>query len=170
MHTNLVPVAADGSEGCRNHPACRHWIWNYGWPRCEACPSGASNDNDLLFDDRRIDVPLPAFLSECRTRFAMSLAYAALHSRPDAERLGDFVGRVIDQSDAVVIDHDGIAFDFSRMDIAEMFSDVSWNDRFIRAKLICMWRDESPIIAARIKLLWIALALVDPPAAIDVLN
>ena len=170
MHTNLVPVVAGGSNGCRSYPACRHWIWSYGWPRCEACPSGASNDNDLLFDSRRIDVPPPAFLAECRTRFAMSLAYAALHSRPDAERLGDFVGRVIDQSDAVVIDHDGIAFDFSRMDIAEMFSDASWNDRFIRAKLICMWRDESPIIAARIKLLWIALALVDPPAAHDVLN
>ncbi len=170
MHTNLVPVAADGSDGCLNHPACRHWIWNYGWPRCEACPSVPTNDNELFFDDRRIDVPPPAFLAECRTRFAMSLAYAALHSRPDAHRLGEFVGRVIDQSDAVVIDHDGIAFDFSRMDIAEMFSDVSWNDRFIRAKLICMWHDESPIIAARIKLLWITLALVDPPAAIDVLN
>lgn len=169
MHTKIVPVVADGSDGCRSYPACRHWIWNYGWPRCEACPSGASNDNDLLIDDRRIDVPPPAFLNECRTRFAMSLAYAALCSRPDARRLGEFVERVIDQSDAVVLDHDGIAFDFSRMGIAEMFSDVNWNDRFIRAKLICMWSDESPLIAARIKLLWIALALIDAPAAHDTL-
>jgi hypothetical protein len=169
MHTNLVPVAADGSEGCHNHPACRHWIWNYGWPRCEACPSVPSNGNHIEDCDRRIDVPPPAFLAECQTRFAMSLAYAALHSRPDAHRLGNFVERVIDQSDVVVIDHDGIAFDFSRMDIAEMFSDVSWNDRFVRAKLTCVWDYEHPIIAARIKLLWIALALVDPPAAHDVL-
>lgn len=169
MHTSLVPVAAGGSSGCPNHPACSHWIWNHGWPRCGACPSGASNDHEILFYERRIDVPPPNFLIECRTRFAMSLAYAALHSRPDAHRLGEFVERVIDQSDAVVMDHDGIAFDFSRMEIAEMFADVSWNDRFTRAKLNCVWIDEEPIISARIKLLWIALALIDAPAAHDTL-
>lgn len=169
MHTNLVPANAGGSRGCPSFPACSHWIWNHGWPRCGACPSDPSNDNEIFFCERRIDVPPPNFLFECRTRFAMSLAFAALPTRLDASTLGEFVERVIDTNDAIVIDHDGIVFDFRRMDIAAMFSCVVWNDRFLKAKLNCVWINEEPIISARIKLLWIALALIDAPAAHDTL-
>lgn len=169
MHTNLVPVATGGSSGCPNHPACSHWVWNYGWPRCGACPSGASNDNEIFFSERRINVPPLNFLHECRTRFALSLAFAALPMRLDASTLGEFVERVIDASDVNVIDHDGIAFDFHRMDIVSMFSCAVWNERFLKAKLACVWIDEKPIISARIKLLWIALALIDPAASDDTL-
>lgn len=169
MHTSLVPVAAGGSSGCPNHPACSHWIWNHGWPRCGACPSDPSNDNEILFCERRIDVPPPSYLIECRTRFAMSLAFAALPSRIDPEDLGEFVERVIDDSDAIVIDSDGVPFDFGRMDIRQMFTEAEWNAQFLGAKLHCVWIDEATIISARIKLLWIALALIDPASAHDTL-
>ena len=99
----------------------------------------------------------------------MSLAFAALPLRIAAPDLGSNVERVIAASDAAVIDHDGIAFDFGRMDIDAMFSCINWNERFLKAKLNCVWTNEEPIIAARIKLLWIALALIDPPAAHDTL-
>lgn len=169
MHNSLLPVAAGGSSGCPTYPSCSHWIWNHGWPRCATCPSTASNDNEIFFCERRIDVPPPALLLECRTRFAMSLAYAALPASIVAPGLGDFVEAVIDESDAIVIDHDGVPFDFHRMDIAAMLSCLEWNSRFLKARLTCVWIDEEPIISARIKLLWITLALLDPAAAHDTL-
>lgn len=169
MHTNLVPSSPAGSSGCPSFPACTHWIWNHGWPRCEACPSGESNDDEPDLWERRIDVPPPLYLIECRTRFAMSLAYAALPTRIDATGLGNFVKEVIRRSDVIVVDYDGIPFDFQRMDIYEMFTDFIWNDSFLKAKLTCVWNNEEPIIAARIKLLWIALAIIDEGSAQDTL-
>lgn len=131
------------------------------------------NDRNGLRGPDIIYVPSPAILREAFTIFNLAIEYARIQPRISRRRLVDWVYDRIIGCEAVVIDHDGIEIDLLRVDVDGIFGDdysASWAGDFLGGRVRPRRLAASPKIAARIKLLWIALALVDPPAAIDVLN
>jgi hypothetical protein len=76
-------------------------------------------------------------------------------------------------SNAVVIDHDGIEIDLHRTDVDGIFGDdtsATWSGDFLSGRLRPRKLAAAQKITARIKLLWIALAVHDPIAAQSVLD
>jgi hypothetical protein len=112
-------------------------------------------------------------LREAFTIFNLAIEYARIQPRISRRRLVDWVYDRIIACEAVVIDHDGIEIDLLRVDVDGIFGDdysASWAGDFLAGRVRPRRLAASPRIAARIKLLWIALAAHDPAAAKSVLN
>ncbi|MEQ1550306.1 hypothetical protein [Sphingorhabdus sp.] len=120
-----------------------------------------------------IYVPSAEILRETYTIFNLAIAYAGIAPRVSRRRLIDWVYDRIIECEAVVIDHDGIEIDLHRVDVDGIFGDdcsASWAGDFLAGRVHPRKLAASPKIAARIKLLWIALAAHNPAAAKDVLR
>lgn len=120
-----------------------------------------------------IYVPNPAVLREAYTIFNLAIEYARIQPRITRRRLIDWVYDRVIECNAVVIDYDGIEIDLLRIDVDGIFGDDysgSWAGDFLAGRMRRRRLGASPKIAARIKLLWIALAAHDPAAAQSVLN
>ena len=120
-----------------------------------------------------IYLPPARILRETYTIFNLAIAYAGITPRISRRRLIDWVYDRIIGCEAVVIDHDGIEIDLLRVDVDGIFGDdysASWAGDFLGGRVRPRRLAASPKIAARIKLLWIALAAHDPAAAKSVLN
>lgn len=116
-----------------------------------------------------IIAPPAQLLDDKRVRFGICFAYAAIPLLATPDKLGSFVERVITQTNITVIDDDGIAFDFERMDVAGLFACPHWNKSFLRMRSNLIF-DKRQIVAARFKILWIVLAMLDPEIATDILT
>ena len=120
-----------------------------------------------------IYVPSAEILRETYTIFILAIAYAGIAPRVSRRRLIDWVYDRIIECEAVVIDHDGIEIDLHRVDVDGIFGDdysASWAGDFLAGRVRQRKLAASQKIAARIKLLWIALAAHNPAAAQDVLR
>jgi hypothetical protein len=120
-----------------------------------------------------IYVPSADILHETYTIFNLAIAYAGIAPRVSRRRLIDWVYDQIMGCEAVVIDHDGIEIDLHRVDVDGIFGDdysASWAGDFLAGRVRPRKLAASQKIAARIKLLWIALAAHNPAAANDVLR
>lgn len=120
-----------------------------------------------------IYVPSASVLREAYTIFNLAIEYARVQPRISRRRLVDWVYDRIIECEAVVIDHDGIEIDLHRVDVDGIFGDdysASWAGDFLAGRVRPRKLAASQKIAARIKLLWIALAAHNPAAANDVLR
>lgn len=122
-----------------------------------------------------IYAPRAELLREAMTRFNLSLAYAAITPRLSRRRLADFVFDQYVGFAGIVIDHDGYALDLLAMDVDAILGgddDPSWSwcGDFLSARVRVPQQNAAMKIAARYKLLWIALAIHNPAAARDVLR
>jgi hypothetical protein len=120
-----------------------------------------------------IYVPPERVLREAMTIFNMAVAYAGISPRISRRRLIDWVYDRLMETDAVVIDHDGIEIDLHRTDVDGIFGDdasASWAGDFLGGRLRPRKLSAAPKVTARLRLLWIALAVHDPAAARDVLR
>jgi hypothetical protein len=122
-------------------------------------------------------VPREDYLREAMTRFNLSLAYAAIKPKISKRRLADFVFDQFIEFDGIVIDNDGVQIDIlnPNVDVDAIFGgddDPSWSwcGDFLSARLRVPQQNAAQKIAARYKLLWIALAIYNPSAARDVLS
>jgi hypothetical protein len=120
-----------------------------------------------------IYVPSAAVLRETYTIFNLAVEYARIQPRISRRRLVDWVYDRIIGCEAIVIDHDGIEIDLLRVDVDGIFGDdcsASWAGDFLAGRVRRRRLAASRKVAARIKLLWIALAAHDPAAARSILN
>lgn len=120
-----------------------------------------------------IYVPSPAVLREAYTIFNLAVEYARIEPRISQRGLVEWVNNRIISCEAIVIDHDGVEIDLLRVDVDGIFGDDysgSWAGDFLGGWSRPRKLAASSKIAARIKLLWIALAAHDPAAAKSVLN
>lgn len=134
---------------------------------CRCNNRSGSRGPDIIY------VPSPAILREAFTIFNLAIEYARIQPHISRRRLVDWVYDRIIACEAVVIDHDGIEIDLLRVDVDGIFGDdysASWAGDFLAGRVRPRRLAASPKIAARIKLLWIALAAHDPAAAKSVLN
>jgi hypothetical protein len=151
-------------QGCIGDPACAHIIWDRSELRCRDCPHRRSNFDMLIV------VPLGDTLKRCRTRFGMAIAFARSCPTLAAHHLSAKIEATFLMANAIVIDADGIEIDLCRTEVRALFGCTNWNRRFQTGRLPCAWGDDEPIRThTRVKLLWIALALIDREAAHDVL-
>lgn len=120
-----------------------------------------------------IFIPPSHILREGYTIFNLAIAYAGISPQVSRRRLVDWVyDRLIDCK-ALVIDHDGSHLNLHCIDIDEVFGDdcsASWAGDFLSGRVRPRKLCASPKVTARIKLLWIALAIHNPAAARDVLR
>lgn len=119
---------------------------------------------------QNIIAPPAHLLADKRVRFGIAFAYAAIPLLATSDKLGVFLARVITQSNIAVIDDDGIAFDFQRMDVEGLFACPLWNESFLRMRSSIIFEKRQMITAARFKILWIVLAMLDPEIADDILS
>lgn len=120
-----------------------------------------------------IYVPPEQVLREAMTIFNLAVAYAGITPRISRRRLIDWVYDRLMQTEAVVIDHDGIEIDLHRTDIDGIFGDdasASWAGDFLGGRLRPRKLSAAPKVTARLRLLWIALAVHDRDAARNVLR
>lgn len=122
-----------------------------------------------------IYAPRAELLREAMTRFNLSLAYAAITPRVSRRRLADFVFNQYVGFAGIVIDHDGYALDLLAMDVDAILGgddDPSWSwcGDFLAARMRMPKQSTAMKVAARYKLLWIALAIHNPAAARDVMR
>ena len=120
-------------------------------------------------------VPHEDYLREVMTRFNLSLAYAAIQPKISKRRLADFVSDRFLEFNGIVIDSDGYTLDLLAMDVDAILGgddDPSWSwcGDFLVARMRAPKQNAALKIAARYKLLWIALAIHNPVAARDVLR
>jgi hypothetical protein len=122
-------------------------------------------------------VPRAHYLREVMTQFNLSLAYAAITPRISRHSLVAFVYDRFLEFTGIVIDDDGYVFDLlnPNMDLDVLFGgedDPSWSwcGDFLSARMRVPKQNAAMKIAARYKLLWIALAIHNPAAARDVLR
>lgn len=133
----------------------------------DGCPS--SDPPPIMY------VPREDYLREVMTRFNLSLAYAAIQPKISKRRLADFVSDRFLEFNGIVIDHDGYALDLLAMDVDAILGgddDASWSwcGDFLAARMRMPKQNAAMKIAARYKLLWIALAIHNPAAAREVLR
>lgn len=122
-------------------------------------------------------VPREDYLREAMTRFNLSLAYAAITPKISKRRLAAFVFDRFIEFDGIVIDNDGVEIDLlhPQMDVDAILGgddDPSWSwcGDFLSARIRVPQQNAATKLAARYKLLWIALAIYNPNAARDVLR
>ena len=120
-----------------------------------------------------IYLPPARILRETYTIFNLAIAYAGITPRISRRRLIDWVYDRIIGFDGMVIDQGGQEISLHAIDIDEVFGDdcsASWSGDFLAGRVRQRTLCASTKITARIKLIWIALAIHTPAAARDVLR
>ena len=120
-----------------------------------------------------IYLPPARLLRETYTIFNLAIAYAGITPRISRRRLIDWVYDRIIGFDGMVIDQGGQEISLHAIDIDEVFGDdcsASWSGDFLAGRVRQRTLCASTKITARIKLIWIALAIHNPAAARDVLR
>jgi hypothetical protein len=144
-----------------------HTINGFSQHRCCAPVNTGHSEPTVIY------VPSERILREALTIFNLAVAYASITPRISRRRLIDWVYDRLMHTNAVVIDHDGIEIDLHRTDVDGIFGDdasATWSGDFLSGRLRPRKLAAAQKITARIKLLWIALAVHDPIAAQSVLD
>ncbi len=131
------------------------------------CPSCEASGPAIIF------VPSERILREAFTILNLSLAYATFKPRLTQRGLIAFVDDRMTKSRALVIDTDGSEINLRRFNVDAIFGDDasgSWAGDFLSARIKVPRQKASKRIATRYKLLWIALATIDPKLAKEVLD